>query len=154
MAFLDKFVKFTKADPKIDVDQMKEQVQQEQWRMALQMQNNARQSGNEAIVNALGANPMGWFITSCSVQNDMDMFSNPGVRGSTIELQMRVDDPRILQTLMGAIRGTMSAMSGAPMWNPNTVIAVHSAGSSFDEDEGEDKELPKGQRYVKDFGDD
>ena len=152
MAFLDKFVKFTKADPKIDVDQMKEQVQQEQWRMALQMQNNARQSGNEAIVNALGTNPMGWFITSCSVQNDMDMFSNPGVRGSTIELQMRVDDPRILQTLMGAIRGTMSAMSGAPMWNPSTVIAIPSAGSSFDE--GEDKELPKGQHYVKDFGDD
>lgn len=118
------------------------------------MQNNARQSGNEAIVNALGANPMGWFITSCSVQNDMDMFSNPGVRSSTIELQMRVDDPRILQTLMGAIRGTMSAMSGAPMWNPSAVVAIPSAGSSFDEDKGEDKELPKGQRYVKDFGDD
>lgn len=118
------------------------------------MQNNARQSGNEAIVNALSANPMGWFITSCSVQNDMDMFSNPGMCGSTIDLQMRVDDPRILQTLMGAIRGTMQAMSGAPMWNPSTVIAIPSAGSSFDEDEGEDKELPKGQHYVKDFGDD
>lgn len=146
MAF---FSKFTKAEPKIDIDEIKEQVQQEQWRMALQMQNNARQCGNEAIVNALSANPTGWFITSCSVQNDMNMFSNPGMCGSTIDLQMRVDDPRILQTLMGAIRGTMGAMSGAPIWNPSLTIKVPAA---LEDDEEE--ELPNGQRYVKDFGDD
>ena len=114
--------------------------------MRAQVQQQAMTLTGQNIAEVLLNNPNSWMVESCSLEAGYD----PNMQAA--DIRIRFFDPQIATSFMWACHNSVQAAQSVvygenPMYYTSSPIMQQAP-------EPEDKELPKGQHYVKDFGDD